>query len=40
MENCLKKIGCPSIEELRNSLAFLRREDYLRGRIVVIECIE
>lgn len=40
MENCLKKIGCPSIEELRNSPAFPKMEDYLQGPVAVIECIE
>lgn len=40
MENCLKKVGCPSIEELRSSPAFPKKEDYLKGPISVIECIE
>ena len=40
MENCLKKVGCPSIEELQNSPAFPKKEDYLKGPIAVIECIE
>ncbi|KUO77641.1 MAG: 4Fe-4S ferredoxin [Clostridia bacterium BRH_c25] len=40
MKNCLKKIGCPSIEELKNSPAFPKKEDYLKGPIAVIECVE
>ena len=40
MENHLKKVGCPSIEELKNSPAFPKKEDYLKGPIAVIECIE
>lgn len=40
MENCLKKTGCPSIEELKNSAAFPKKEDYLKGPIAFIECIE
>ncbi|HYE82902.1 MAG TPA: 4Fe-4S binding protein [Clostridia bacterium] len=40
MKNCLKRTGCPSIGELQNSPAFPKREDYLKGPIAVIECIE
>lgn len=40
MENYLKKVGCPSIEELQNSPAFPKKEDYMKGPIAVIECIE
>lgn len=40
MENHLKKIGCPSMEELQSSMAFPKKEDYLKGPIAVIECIE
>jgi Fe-S-cluster-containing hydrogenase component 2 len=40
MENCLKRVGCPSIEELQNSPAFPKKEDYFKGPIAVIECIE
>lgn len=39
-EFCLKTIGAPSLEELRNSAAFPRREDFMKGPIAVIECIE
>ena len=38
--NELKKIGAPSLEELKQSPAFPTEEDYLRGPIAVIECIE
>ena len=40
MENYLKKVGCPSINELQASPAFPKKEDYLKGPIAVIECIE
>ena len=40
MDNYLKKVGCPSIEELQASPAFPKKEDYLKGPIAVIECIE
>lgn len=40
MENYLKKVGCPSISELQASSAFPKKEDYLKGPIAVIECIE
>lgn len=36
----LKTVGSPSLEELRNSPAFPKREDFLKGPIAVIECIE
>lgn len=36
----LKTIGSPSLEELKNSPAFPKEEDYKKGPIAVIECIE
>ncbi|TCO71462.1 NADH-quinone oxidoreductase subunit I [Marinisporobacter balticus] len=36
----LKTVGSPSLEELKNSPSFPREEDFLRGPIAVIECIE
>lgn len=36
----LKKIGAPSLEELRNSPGFPKEEDLLKGPIAIIECIE
>ncbi|MEW9123165.1 MAG: 4Fe-4S binding protein [Thermotaleaceae bacterium] len=38
--NGLKKIGAPSLEELKNSSAFPQNEDFMNGPIAVIECIE
>ena len=40
MTGNLKTVGAPSLEELKTSPAFPRREDFLRGPIAVIECIE
>ncbi|HWR61662.1 MAG TPA: 4Fe-4S binding protein [Clostridia bacterium] len=40
MKNYLKTVGCPSIGELQGSPAFPKKEDYLKGPIAVIECIE
>ncbi|MFT9496878.1 4Fe-4S dicluster domain-containing protein [Anaerosolibacter sp.] len=37
---CLKTVGAPSLEELRNSPAFPKSEDFMKGPIAVIECIE
>ncbi|MFZ5967946.1 MAG: 4Fe-4S binding protein [Bacillota bacterium] len=36
----LKTVGSPSIEELESSPGFPKREDFLKGSIAVIECIE
>ena len=36
----LKTIGAPSLEELRATPAFPTQEDFLRGPIAVIECVE
>lgn len=36
----LKKEGCPSLEELQNSSRYPSEEDFLKGPIAVIECIE
>lgn len=40
INSCLKTVGSPSFDELKNSPAFPKREDFLRGPIAVIECIE
>jgi Fe-S-cluster-containing hydrogenase component 2 len=39
-KECLKTVGAPSLEELSNSPAFPKREDFIKGPIAVIECIE
>jgi Fe-S-cluster-containing hydrogenase component 2 len=36
----LKTVGAPSLEELKSSSAFPKREDFMKGPIAVIECIE
>ncbi|HZK61214.1 MAG TPA: 4Fe-4S binding protein [Anaerovoracaceae bacterium] len=36
----LKTVGAPSLEELQNSPSFPKHEDFLKGPIAVIECIE
>lgn len=36
----LKKVGSPSLEELQNSPGYPSKEDFLRGPIAVIECVE
>lgn len=36
----LKTVGAPSLKELQNSPAFPKKEDFLKGPIAVIECIE
>ncbi len=40
MNNSLKIIGAPSLEELKSSQAFPKTEYFLKGPIPVIECIE
>lgn len=40
MREELKITGSPSLEELKNTPAFPKREDFLKGPIAVIECIE
>ena len=40
MQKTLKIIGAPSLEELRQSTAFPKANDYQRGPIPIIECIE
>lgn len=37
---CLKTVGSPSLEELKNAPTFPTEEDYKRGPIAIIECIE
>lgn len=36
----LKTVGSPSLEELQSTTAFPKQEDFLKGPIAVIECIE
>jgi ferredoxin len=40
MKPCLKTIGSPSLDELKESPAFPKESDYLLGPIAIIECIE
>ncbi|AOT73308.1 4Fe-4S ferredoxin [Geosporobacter ferrireducens] len=40
MHTGLKRMGAPSLEELRQSSAFPGEKDYFKGPIAVIECIE
>lgn len=40
MKENLKTVGSPSLEELENSPAFPRMENFLKGPVAVIECIE
>jgi len=39
-DSMLKKVGAPSLEELRNSPGFPEEKDLLKGPIAIIECIE
>lgn len=40
MDMQLKKVGAPSMEELQSSPGYPRKEDFLKGPIAVIECVE